>query len=162
MTKLVVVSDSHNTPDALKRIFRAEKGCDAVIYLGDGLKDLDLAATEFAWLRIYAVSGNCDFGALEPQDGLAAFDQVVVYYTHGHMYGVKYDLDTLAQAAKARGAEVALFGHTHIPFAETRDGVFLFNPGACGHAYGSAETYGVLTLDGGKVVNAEHKPVPKA
>ena len=30
------------------------------------------------------------------------------------MYGVKYDLDTLADAAAARGANVALFGHTHI------------------------------------------------
>ena len=47
-------------------------------------------------MKVYAVAGNCDFGALEPLDGLAAFDQVVVFYTHGHMYGVKYDLDTLA------------------------------------------------------------------
>ncbi len=66
-------------------------------------------------MKVYAVAGNCDFGALEPLDGLAAFDQVVVFYTHGHMYGVKYDLDTLADAAAARGAEVALFGHTHKP-----------------------------------------------
>ena len=69
------------------------------------------------------------------QDGLAAFDGVLIFYTHGHMYGVKYDLDTLADAASARGAEVALFGHTHIPHAETRSKVFLFNPGSCGRCY---------------------------
>ena len=78
-------------------------------------------------MKVYAVAGNCDFGALEPLDGLAAFDQVVVFYTHGHMYGVKYNLDTLADAAAARGAEVALFGHTHKPIALQKNGVFLFN-----------------------------------
>ena len=109
----------------------------------------------------YSVAGNCDYGALEPTDGLAAFDGVVIFYTHGHMYGVKYDLDTLADAASARGAEVALFGHTHIPHAETRSGVFLFNPGSCGRCYTGPDTYGILTLDGGKVTAYEHKEVPK-
>ena len=161
MTKLVILSDSHNTPEAVRRILRADKGCDAVIYLGDGLKDIDHVAPEFACTRVYSVAGNCDYGALEPQDGLAAFDGVLIYYTHGHLYGVKYDLDTLMQAAKARGADIALFGHTHTALSETRDGVLLFNPGSCGHTYGGGETYGVLTLDTGKLLSAEHKKVPK-
>ena len=84
------------------------------------------------------------------------------FYTHGHMYGVKYDLDTLADAAAARGAQVALFGHTHIPLAETRGRVFLFNPGSCGRCYTGADPYGILTLADGKVVGQEHKEVPKA
>ena len=106
------------------------------------------------------MAGNCDFGALEPLDGLAAFDGVVVFYTHGHMYGVKYDLDTLSDAAAARGANVALFGHTHVPVAEQRGDVFLFNPGSCGRCY--TGPYGILTLADGKVVGHEHKEVPKA
>ena len=56
---------------------------------------------------------------------------------------------------------MALFGHTHIPHAETRSGVFLFNPGSCGRCYTGADTYGILTLDGGKVTAYEHKEVPK-
>ena len=128
----------------------------------DGLRDLEQALTFYPSLRAYAVAGNCDFGALEPLDGLAAFDGVVVFYTHGHMYGVKYDLDTLADAAAARGANVALFGHTHIPVAEERGGVFLFNPGSCGRCYTGPNTYGILTLADGKVVSHEHKEVPKA
>ena len=106
------------------------------------------------------MAGNCDYGALEPTDGLAAFDGVVIFYTHGHMYGVKYDLDTLADAASARGAEVALFGHTHIPHAETRSGVFLFNPGSCGRCYTGPNTYGILTLDEGKVTPMNTKRYP--
>ena len=137
MTKLLILSDSHGGSDAIARILKAEReNIDALIFLGDGLRDLELALT--------------------------AFDQVIVFYTHGHMYGVKYDLDTLADAAAARGAQVALFGHTHIPLAETRGRVFLFNPGSCGRCYTGADTYGILTLADGKVVGHEHKEVPKA
>lgn len=161
MTKLLILSDSHNSRAAIECILKAENDIDALIFLGDGLRDLELALTAYPKLRAYSVAGNCDYGALEPIDGLAAFDQVVVFYTHGHMYGVKYDLDTLADAASARGAEVALFGHTHIPHAEQHGKVFLFNPGSCGRCYTGPNTYGILTLDNGKVVSHEHKEVPQ-
>lgn len=160
MTKLLILSDSHNSTGAVERILHAESDATAVIFLGDGLRDLEEALTLYPKIKVYAVAGNCDFGALEPLDGLATFDQVVVFYTHGHMYGVKYDLDTLTDAATARGAEVALFGHTHIPVAEQRGSVFLFNPGSCGRCYTGPNTYGVLTLDQGKIISHEHKEVP--
>ena len=148
MTKLLILSDSHNSRLALENILATEAdSIDALIFLGDGLRDLEQALTFYPSLRAYAVAGNCDFGALD---------------THGHMYGVKYDLDTLADAAAARGANVALFGHTHIPVAEERGGVFLFNPGSCGRCYTGPNTYGILTLADGKVVSHEHKEVPKA
>lgn len=162
MTKLVILSDSHNSEDAIHRILKAEKDLDALIFLGDGLRDLDRALTMYPRLRAYAVAGNCDYGALEPLDGLAAFDKVVIFYTHGHMYGVKYDLDTLVDAAAARGAEVALFGHTHIPIAKQRGDVFLFNPGSCGRCYIGPDTYGVMMLDSGRILSAEHREVPKS
>lgn len=161
MTKLLILSDSHGSTQAVRRILAAEKDAGAVIFLGDGLHDLELALTEAPKMRVYSVAGNCDFGALEPLDGLAAFDSVVIFYTHGHMYGVKYDLDTLAEAAAARGAEVALFGHTHIPLEEQHGTVLLFNPGSCGRCYTGPDTYGVLTLADGRVLRAEHKEVPK-
>lgn len=161
MTKLLILSDSHGSRAAVERILRAEASAiDALIFLGDGLRDLESTLTQYPRLRAYAVAGNCDYGALEPTDGLAAFDQTIVFYTHGHMYGVKYDLDTLADAAAARGAEVALFGHTHIPYAKQHGDVFLFNPGSCGRCYTGADSYGILTLEGGKVTAYEHKEVP--
>ena len=63
-------------------------------------------------------------------------------------------------AAEARGAEVALFGHTHVPVAEQHGSVFLFNPGSCGRCYTGPNTYGILTLDKGRIVHYEHKEVP--
>ena len=154
MTKLLILSDSHNSASAVERILHAESDANAVVFLGDGLRDLEEALTLHPKMKVYAVAGNCDFGALEPLDGLAAFDQVVVFYTHGHMYGVKYDLDTLADAAAARGAEVALF-------ALQKNGVFLFNPGSCGRCYTGPNTYGVMLLDKGKITSFAHKEVPQ-
>ena len=96
MTKLLVLSDSHGARGAIERILNKEQNnVDAVIFLGDGLRDLEQTLAFFPHLRVYSVAGNCDYGALEPLDGLAGFDQTVVFYTHGHMYGVKYDLSLI-------------------------------------------------------------------
>ena len=151
MTKLLVLSDSHGARDAIERILSKEQNnVDAVIFLGDGLRDLEQTLAFFPHLRVYSVAGNCDFGALEPLDGLAAFDGVVIFYTHGHMYGVKYDLDTLADAASARGAEVALFGHTHCPVCKEMNGIYFFNPGALADC-----SYGIIDIEN-NIVNCKH------
>ena len=52
MTKLLVLSDSHGGRDAIERILKAEsKNIDALIFLGDGLRDLELALTKYPRLR---------------------------------------------------------------------------------------------------------------
>ena len=66
MTKLLVLSDSHGARDAIERILNKEQNnVDAVIFLGDGLRDLEQALAFFPHLRVYSVAGNCDYGALE-------------------------------------------------------------------------------------------------
>mgnify|MGYP000576405395 CR=1 FL=1 len=70
-------------------------------------------------------------------------------------------IGALADAAAARGAEVALFGHTHKPTALQKNGVFLFNPGSCGRCYTGPNTYGVMLLDKGKITSFAHKEVPQ-
>ena len=88
MTKLLILSDSHGGSDAIARILKVEReNIDALIFLGDGLRDLELALTKYPRLRTYAVAGNCDFGALEPYDGLAAFDQVIVFRSEERRVG---------------------------------------------------------------------------
>ena len=50
--------------------------------------------------------------------------------THGHTMSVGYDNDRLLQAAKENGADIAMFGHTHLPYLATEDGIMLLNPGS--------------------------------
>ena len=48
MTKLLILSDSHGGSDAIARILKAEReNIDALIFLGDGLRDLELALTKY-------------------------------------------------------------------------------------------------------------------
>lgn len=136
--KLLVVSDVHGDLDALERAVDAEADADAVIFLGDGLREAEDLQDMRPELKIYSVRGNCDYASFAPPDGLAAFGGVLFYYTHGNLYNVKNELDTLADAARARGADAALYGHTHCAGCEERSGVVLFNPGALSGCRGAA------------------------
>ena len=71
-------------------------------------------------------------------------DGVRIFMTHGHRYGVKYTLDSLANAAHFSGAALALFGHTHRSEYRRMGDVTLFNPGAAG----SGGSYGLITVKG--------------
>ena len=159
MTKLLILSDSHNSTGAVERILHAENDATAVIFLGDGLRDLEEAPDALPENEGLCGGRNCDFGALEPLDGLAAFDQVVVFYTHGHMYGVNtiWIRSPMPPPPQGRGGPVRT--HPYPGGRAARQGV-LFNPGSCGRCYTGPNTYGVLTLDRGKIISHEHKEVP--
>ena len=58
MTKLLILSDSHSNRLALEHILKAEADhIDALIFLGDGLRDLEQTLTLYPRLRAYAVAG---------------------------------------------------------------------------------------------------------
>jgi len=57
---------------------------------------------------------------------------VSIFITHGHMYNVRDELDTLVYKAKKENCQIALYGHTHIPYYRVIDGVAVVNPGTAG------------------------------
>ena len=69
-------------------------------------------------------------------------------------YEVKYGLSNLVAAAEERGAQIALFGHTHQAMTEYRGGLYLMNPGSLS---GPSGTYGIIDLTpAGIVTNILH------
>ncbi len=151
--RLLVVSDVHGDYDALEQAYRAEKNVGAVIFLGDGIHEVERFEAAHAPLRVYMVRGNCDFGTNAPLQGICAFEGVLFLYTHGHAYGVKASYQALSEAAQAARADVALFGHTHIPLCEEQEGLVLFNPGPLADG-----VYGVICVENGKA-KFSHKRV---
>ena len=141
--KILVLSDSHGNTRAVLRAVERHPDAAAVFFLGDGSRDADALEEKHSRLPVYRVRGNCDFASFDPVEGLAPLGGVVFFYTHGHAYSVKSGVDELAAAAKARGADVALFGHTHEALCEMRDGVALFNPGTL---CGTRGSFGVVTV----------------
>ena len=71
-----------------------------------------------------------------------------ILMTHGHRYGVKSGYGTALAAAKSMGAQVVLFGHTHIPFMEEREGILMLNPGSLRNP---DREYAILEIENGKV-----------
>jgi predicted phosphodiesterase len=126
----------------------------AAIFLGDGLEDIDRAsaAAGFA-VPWYKVRGNVDppavlspvFAAPETLTVEAAGRRL--FLAHGNRYRVDSGPGELAAAARAAGAEAALYGHTHIPFwGMAGNGIAALNPGSAGRPRSDAgATFAVLS-----------------
>ena len=68
----------------------------------------------------------------------------------GSVYGVKTDPLRVVYAARERGADILLYGHTHRPLTDYEDGLHILNPGSLR----AGGTYGVVDLsDAGVVLN---------
>ena len=149
--KLLVFSDSHS---ASRKIEMHSGVCDAVIFLGDGLRDIEYVKRKYPDICFFCVSGNCDFSATAPTETILDFDGIKVLVTHGHKYFVKRGYETVLGYAASRGADAVFFGHTHIPLdtceyvGEKR--IHLFNPGSIGNG----GTYGIVHTSGGVLVTS--------
>ena len=75
------------------------------------------------------------------------FSGVSIYIIH--------DLSRLDLKPQAVGLQAVIYGHSHVPKMETRDGVLYFNPGSAGpRRFKLPITVGHLTVKG-KSVRAE-------
>lgn len=137
MTRALILSDIHGESNNLRwlleEVWKQVGPIDAYICLGDGVRDFDNAE---AFIRnrdphatMYAVRGNCDFAMHHPERLLIHLGGLKIYMTHGHIHRVKAGLDYLYGAARAEGADIALYGHTHRANVEYTS-PWLINPGA--------------------------------
>ena len=140
--RILVLSDSHGRKSALEKAVRLHEEARCIIFLGDGIGDMENIELLYPEKTIYKVAGNCDFFCSEPEIGKAEIAGRLLYFTHGHLHGVKGDLEKFKADARAAGADIALYGHTHIPVTEYDDRLYVMNPGSIG-ARGS---YGIIDI----------------
>lgn len=141
--RILVTSDSHGNFRNLRQAVLAQPSAQLIMHLGDGADDLEDVRLEFPERQFLQVRGNNDWSSALPLEGEITLQQTKIFYTHGHKYNVKYGLYDLAQEARRRQADVVLFGHTHVPYADYDDGLYLMNPGSLSTYDGS---YGLLDL----------------
>lgn len=161
---ILIVSDSHGRLQRLNELVAYRQSLLApdevlnIIFLGDGLNDL-FSCNRYDAVISHAVRGNCDFGIQFSPYGeeiplyrLIQLGNYKIFMTHGHTLGVKGGRDELCREAARNGADIVLFGHTHVPSLEYIEkgsirGVdkplVLFNPGSLGDFEGS---FGNLSL----------------
>ena len=123
-TLLGVISDTHGLmrPEAIAAL----RGSDLIIHAGDvGTADVLDRLREIA--PTFAIRGNVDRGEwadrLPPTD-IVEVGELLFYVVHNIA-----DLDLDPPTA---GFAAVVFGHSHKPAIETRDGVLYLNPGAAG------------------------------
>ena len=145
--KILVVSDSHGAVENLRRAVERERP-ELALHLGDGWHDAEALRRRYPELPLEQVPGNCDFRNAGTAVRVLELEGKRVMLCHGHTLGVKSGLGILLREAQERGADVALFGHTHKPFVELRGGVLLFNPGSIGDY--RRPTYGTLLVGDGR------------
>jgi putative phosphoesterase len=142
---LLVFSDTHGvTSHMYSAIARLRP--DAVVHLGDCYRDCADLTLRFPHTQLFAVTGNCDYAAGVPESLSFRLGGVGFFAAHGHRYRVKLepDCDALCNAASLAGADVALFGHTHIPLLRREGKLLLMNPGTAG--LGTRPTCGRIFL----------------
>lgn len=71
-----------------------------------------------------------------------------ILLTHGHRYSVDVSLEMLVDSAHAMNCDIAVFGHTHIRFAENFTHILALNPGSPARPRGKTEPgFAVIELD---------------
>jgi putative phosphoesterase len=123
-TVVGIISDTHGLlrPEAMAAL----KGSDLIVHAGD-VGSADILEQLRAIAPTFAVRGNVDTGAWAktlPMTEVVQAGQLELYVLH--------DLATLDLKPRAAGFAAVIFGHSHRPSAETRDGVLYLNPGSIG------------------------------
>jgi putative phosphoesterase len=139
-----VISDTHGLlrPEALAAL----QGSDYIIHAGD-IGDPRILDKLAAIAPLTAVRGNVDDEAWAqkiPATNVLELGEVSIYVLHSLQ-----DLDLKPEAAKFA---VVVYGHSHVPTQEWKNGVLYFNPGSAGpRRFKLPVSVGRLVLTNGKV-----------
>jgi putative phosphoesterase len=161
--RIAVLSDTHaprrwkHCPAAVARVL---DGADAILHAGD-VCTADVLDELGAWAPVYAVLGNNDgpdvatWGAPESLELELGGVRVAMIHDSGAAEGRPARLRRLFP-----GAQIVVFGHSHIPWDETHDGQRSFNPGSPSDRRRQPRgTVGELIVANGRIEDARIIPV---
>lgn len=146
MMRIGVVGDIHGNYTALQNAVRQMGKIDHLWFTGDGVREIRLLA-EATGLFVRGVRGNCDFTTSYPDEELFNLENHTIWLTHGHLYGVKSSLTRLSLAGAEKGAQLIVYGHTHLPEMTEWHGIIIFNPGTlCRERAYHEASYGIIEI----------------
>ena len=144
MVIIGVISDTHGLlrPEALATL----RGSDYIIHAGD-IGDPAILEKLNKIAPVTAIRGNIDRDAWSskiPATNVLEIEGVSIYVLH--------NLQQLDLKPEAAGFAVVVYGHSHVPKQETKNGVLYFNPGSAGpRRFRLPVTVGCLRVQGGRV-----------
>ena len=158
----LVVSDNHGDREILVDLVdRYQKVVDYFFHCGDS----ELSFEDQLWSHFHVVKGNCDYSSEFKEKQVINTGIDKIFITHGHLANVRFGLTQLAIEAKASGANMAFFGHTHQIGCEMVDGVLYLNPGSISQPRGPIQIPSYARIEHTKeqihvqYYNRAHQPV---
>lgn len=139
-----VISDTHGLlrPHAVEAL----SGSEHIIHAGD-VGDPEILERLAAIAPLTAVRGNIDKG-----NWARKLQKTEVVEVSGISIYVLHNLDELDLKPEASGFAAVIYGHSHVPKQEMRNGVLYFNPGSAGpRRFRLPVSVGRLTVERGKV-----------
>lgn len=121
---ILIISDYHHQEAKVLDLID-KYNPERVICLGDSESE------EYFLLQnnILSVKGNCDYINL-PTLLTIDIDGNKTLLTHGHLYGVRFDLNRLYYLALENNCRYVFFGHTHVQYLNIIEGITFLNPGS--------------------------------
>jgi putative phosphoesterase len=139
-----VISDTHGLlrPEALAALH----GCDRILHAGDiGPAEILNVLAEVA--PVTAIRGNVDTGVWAralPATEVVEVGGISIYMLH--------NIGQLDLKPEPAGFNVVVYGHSHQPKIEEKNGVLYFNPGSAGaQRFNLPVSVGKLRIESGKV-----------
>ena len=140
--KILVFSDSHRSRAGMLDAIDAHAP-DQVIHLQEDAQELTYV---YPRLPVCMVPGNCDGWTMDPLKKQITLAGKKILLSHGHLWGVKRGYEAAVADARATGADILLFGHTHKALCQRlEDGLWMMNPGT------SRTTFGLILIEDGAI-----------
>ncbi|NTW70915.1 MAG: metallophosphoesterase [Eubacteriaceae bacterium] len=148
--KILIFSDSHGDTRKMKEIASNSHHVDLILHLGDNVLDA-IELNNATPVKVLWVKGNTDHGDA-PDELVVDAGEHKILMTHGHKYGIKAGLQRLYYKCKETGADIALFGHSHIALNEEFGEVIFLNPGSIADKrHQKYHSYGIINIDDDKI-----------
>lgn len=157
--RIGVISDTHlsasvqKLPDAL---VAGLQGVDLILHAGDWVSEHVVELVEQI-APCEAVAGNNDGHAIIERFGLKKIVNVGKFRI-GLIHGDGFRKTTEERAREAfrnEQPDIVIFGHSHIPFKQTIQGMLMFNPGSPTDKRRQPQySYGIIEL--GDSIRSEH------
>lgn len=146
--KVLIVSDTHRHNDNLLIALEKAGKIDMLIHCGDA-EGTEEQIRQLINCPLCIVAGNNDFFTRLQNDAFFEIEGHKIMVTHGHYHHVSVGVEHLVRDAITRGADIVIYGHTHRPMMEIKNGVVVLNPGSISYPRqdGRIPTYMIMEID---------------
>lgn len=121
--RIIIISDTHGDKTFFDLINYHQ--ADVMLHAGDS----QLMKKDFIDKPILIVRGNCDFDNFDLTCNFST-EKNTFFMTHGDLDNVNFGCDEIVSLAKENGANICIYGHTHIVDVHKQDDIICINPGS--------------------------------